>query len=183
MAKEQQVTCRYCKKKIDKSTAYSVTKGSYYCDEECYEISESKNKAKFKSSDGSSRLKYTDYIQSIYVDKYGYDKSQLGSSFWAMISKQTNSLMQEYGVKYSGIEYTLWYMIEVKEMQLLGEEYDGTVLNLVGYYIDEAKQYWKKCDNIKQLVKDFDFDDNIIVVKKGNIDRGKRWKEIRLDEL
>lgn len=182
MSKEPQVTCRNCKAKIDKSTAYSVTKGSYFCDEECYEIHENKNKSKFKSSDGTSRLDYTDYIQSIYVDRYGYDKSQLGSSFWAMITKQTASIMQDYNAKYSTIKYVLWYMIEIKEMNLLGGDYDGTILNLVGYYIDEAKQYWNSCQEIKKMVKEFEFDDKVITIKKsGNV--GNRVREIDLSEL
>lgn len=182
MTKEPQVTCRNCKSKIDKSTAYSVTKGSYFCDEECYEISENKNKSKFKSNDGSSRLDYTNYIQSLYVDKYGYDKSQLGSSFWAMITKQTASLMQEYNIKYSTIKYVLWYMTEIKEMNLLSGDYDGTILNLVGYYIDEAKQYYMQCEEIKKSVAKFNFDDNVIVIKKSK-NSGNRFREIDMESL
>ena len=181
MAKEPQVTCKNCKAKIDKSTAYSVTKGSYFCNEECYEIHENKNKKKFTENNSSSLLEYKNYIQELYI-KSGYNKSQLGSSFWAMLMKQTTSLMQEYNIKYSTIKYVLWYMIEIKDMNLLGGDYDGTILNFVGYYSDEAKQYCNSCQEIKKMVKEFEFDDNVIIIKKSK-NSENRVREIDLSEL
>lgn len=175
-----EVTCKHCKNKIDRDTSYKVGKASYYCNEECYNKAEQSKKEKHKSTDGS-QLSYKNYIQSLYLSN-GYSKSQLGSSFWQLIMKQTGNILKEHNTKYSALEYTLRYMVEVKGMNLFSDEYDGTILNLVGYHIDEAKQYYFDCQSIKQAVKEFNFDDNVIVVKKSK-SSGNRLKEININEL
>jgi hypothetical protein len=181
MAKEPQVKCRQCGKMIDRSSAYKIGKSSYYCDEECHQAMEDKNKKIFKPIKESPRRTYTDFIQSLYIS-HGIDKRELGSSFWAVISKQTDALIENYGTKYSSIQYTLWYMIEILGKNLISDEYDGTILNLVGYYLDDAKKYYFQCQEIKKMVKEFEFDDNVIVIKKsGNV--GNRYREIDISKL
>lgn len=172
MAKPIKVKCRYCKKEIIKSDAYSETKGMYYCDKSCFEQAQDKKKVEknFKSTDGSERLILTDFIQSIYLNE-GYNKSNIP---WVVIGSQISNLLEKNpSWKYSTIKYILWYMIEIKGMNLF-DGYNGTVLNLVEFYYQESKDYYMECEEIKREIEIFEFDDEVKIVKK-NSENDKRY--------
>lgn len=177
------VKCKYCGKFIDKSIAYSPKPRMYYCNQECYEMAETKNKKKYKPEQGSIRRNCTDYIQSLYYNA-GYNDNYMNQSFWAMIGAQLSNIVNEYKTKYSAIKYTLWYMVEIKGMNLFDDNFNGSILNLVGFYLDEAQQYWQQTDNIKKAIKDFDFNDNEIVISKhiGNNSK-KIYNEIDMNNI
>lgn len=172
------VKCKYCHKEIDKETAYNPAPRMYYCNKECYELSETKNKKKYKPQKGTERRSCTDYIKEIYLNN-NYTEEYMSQSFWAMIGSQLSNIVNEYNTKYSAIKYTLWYMIEIKGLNLFNENFNGSILNLVGFYLDEAKQYYKDTQQIKQEINNFNFDEKEIIVHRTISNKEK--KEISFD--
>lgn len=175
------VKCCYCSKQIDKDIAYKVGKVSYYCNEDCYnKIINKRNKAKtkYEPSESSDRRIYTDYIQKIYVDN-GYDKSEIN---WTLLMSQTKNILQEHEVwSYTTLQYILYYMYEVLEINLFSEESNGSILSLVPFYGLEAEKYFNQTREIEKSIDEFDFNDNEVVIKKSC--GGKKKKYIDLNEL
>ena len=165
--------CRCCGKQLYKDTAYKVGKASYYCNEECYNkvmAKRNKAKAKYEPIDPSDRRVYTDYIVKIYTDN-GYDKSEIP---WQLIGAQTKNILKEHEVwSYLTLQYILYYMYEVLELNLFTEESNGSILSLIPFYGLEAEQYYNQCAEINKQVNEFEFNDNKIVVKKSNKAKSK----------
>ena len=165
--------CRCCGKQLDKDAAYKVGKASYYCNEECYNkvmAKRNKAKAKYEPIDPSDRRVYTDYIVKIYTDN-GYDKSEIP---WQLIGAQTKNILQEHEVwSYLTLQYILYYMYEVLELNLFTEESNGSILSLIPFYGLEAEQYYNQCTEINKQIDGFEFNDNKIVVKKSNKAKSK----------
>lgn len=165
--------CRCCGKEIDKETAYKVGKASYYCNEECYNkvmAKRNKAKAKYEPSESSDRRVYTDYILKIYLDN-GYDKSEVP---WTLLMSQTKNILQEHEVwSYLTLQYILYYMYEVLELNLFSEESNGSILSLLPFYGIEAEKYYNQCAEINKQVDEFEFNDNKIVVKKSSKAKSK----------
>ena len=165
--------CRCCGKEIDKETAYKVGKASYYCNEECYNkvmAKRNKNKVKYEPQESTDRRDYTDYIQKIYLDN-GYDKSEIP---WTLIGAQTKNILSEHEIwSYATLQYILYYMYEVLELNLFTEESNGSILSLIPFYGVEAEQYYNQCTEINKQIDGFEFNDNKIVVKKSNKAKSK----------
>ena len=165
--------CRCCGKQLDKDIAYKVGKASYYCNEECYNkvmAKRNKAKAKYEPIDPSDRRVYTDYIVKIYTDN-GYDKSEIP---WQLIGAQTKNILKEHEVwSYLTLQYILYYMYEVLELNLFTEESNGSILSLIPFYGLEAEQYYNQCAEINKQIDGFEFNDNKIVVKKSNKAKSK----------
>lgn len=179
------VKCMNCKKDINRDSAHKVGAKTYYCDVDCFnekELTRVKAKEVHKPKSNSDRLALTNYIQLLFLEQ-GYDKSEIG---WNMICSQIKNLMDNYadydGKHYTngGIKYALWYMKEIEEVNLFNNE-KGSILNLVPFYYDKSKRFWYECDNIKKKVKEIEFDDEIIVIKKSK--RLPKNTEIDLSEI
>lgn len=175
------VKCRYCNKRISKKVAFKVGKCSYYCNQSCYENKlkeQRKNKMKYAPKENEDRLEYTDYIQRIYLDN-GYDKSEIP---WQLIGAQTKNILQEHEVwSYLTLQYILYYMYEVLELNLFSEESNGSILSLLPFYGIEAEKYFNQTKEIEKSIDEFDFKDNEIVIKKSC--GSKKKKYIDLGEL
>ena len=173
--------CRCCGKEIDKETAYKVGKASYYCNEQCYSVTmakRNKNKVKYEPQESTDRRDYTDYIQKIYLDN-GYDKSEIP---WALIGAQTKNILSEHEIwSYATLQYILYYMYEVLELNLFTEESNGSILSLLPFYGIEAEKYFNQTKEIEKSIDEFDFNDNEIVIKKSC--GGKKKKYIDLGSL
>ena len=173
--------CRCCGKEIDKETAYKVGKASYYCNEQCYSVTmakRNKNKVKYEPQESTDRRDYTDYIQKIYLDN-GYDKSEIP---WALIGAQTKNILSEHEIwSYATLQYILYYMYEVLELNLFTEESNGSILSLLPFYGIEAEKYFNQTKEIEKSIDEFDFTDNEIVIKKSC--GGKKKKYIDLGSL
>ena len=165
--------CRCCGKQLDKDIAYKVGKASYYCNEECYNkvmAKRNRNKVKYEPKESTDRRDYTDYIQKIYLDN-GYDKSEIP---WQLIGAQTKNILKEHEVwSYLTLQYILYYMYEVLELNLFTEESNGSILSLIPFYGLEAEQYYNQCTEINKQIDGFEFNDNKIVVKKSNKAKSK----------
>ena len=170
--------CRCCGKEIDKETAYKVGKASYYCNEQCYSVTmakRNKNKVKYEPQESTDRRDYTDYIQKIYLDN-GYDKSEIP---WALIGAQTKNILSEHEIwSYATLQYILYYMYEVLELNLFTEESNGSILSLLPFYGIEAEKYFNQTKEIEKSIDEFDFTDNEIVIKKSCGGKKKKYIDI-----
>ena len=130
-------------------------------------------KPKLSDEDKKSYKSLLDYIQSLYLSQ-GYSKPQIP---FKVITAQIKQIMTEdKTLNYAQLLYVLKYMIDILEMNLFDESFNGTILNLVPYYINEAREFCIKCKDIRQLASEFDFEDKVRVVKVGN--RDKKIKEM-----
>lgn len=130
-------------------------------------------KPKLSDKDKEDYVKLTQLIQDLYIQQ-GYDKRSI--PFPMIASQIKNILSDNKDYKYSGITYTLNYMVNTLELNLFNEESNGSILSLVPYYYNEARDFCIKCAEIKKLANEFDFTPNIRVVKVGN--RDKKIKEM-----
>ena len=177
------VKCRFCKKEIEKDNAYKVGQKLYFCNKEHY-LSQC-NKDKYKSpkinKDGTtnSRRQLTDWIQNYYIQQ-GYDKHDIN---WQLITAQIKNQIDEYGFKYQGMLLTLKYMTEIKCMNLLDDR-SVSVVSLIPFEYNNAKNNWLETENIKKEIDNFDFSDNEIIVKK-SIDKEKKkvYNSIDMEKL
>ena len=130
-------------------------------------------KPKLSDKDKESYKSLLDYIQSLYLSQ-GYTKPQIP---FKVITAQIKQIMTEdKTLTYAQVSYIIKYMVEILEMNLFDDSFNGTILNLVPYYINEAKEFCIKCKDIRKMASEFDFDDKVKVVKVGN--RDKKVKEM-----
>ena len=167
--------CRQCKKPADTSIYIeqdvhkkdgTIGKNKlFFC---CQSHLELYKKTVIKRQEELKSLK--DYINNLYISNYY-------KSNFELLSTQIENYMDTHeDARYSGIEYTLKYMVGTLEMNLFQDGYNGTILNLVPYYYNEARDFCIKCAEIKKLASEFDFDDKVRVVKVGN--REKKVEEM-----
>ena len=129
--------------------------------------------SKLSDKDKEEYTKLTDYIQSLYLQQ-GIDKQKIP---WKVITAQIKQVMTEdKTLTYAQLLYIIKYMVDILEMNLFDDSFNGTILNLVPYYINEAREFCLKCKEIKKLASEFDFSDNVRVVKVGN--RNNKVKEM-----
>lgn len=170
--------CRNCKKEIERDTAYKVGKASYYCDENCYNetiTKRNKNKVKYEPAELSERRDFTDYVQSIYLDN-GYDKSEIN---WTILMAQTKSALQEHPQwSYVTLQYILQYMYEIKQVNLFAEESNGSILSLLPFYGIEAEKYFRQSQEVDNAIKQFDFNDKEIIIKKNCNCKKKKYIDL-----
>lgn len=174
-------TCAYCGSEIDKKTAYHIKNSrSWFCNETCWANFEQDKKSPPKAKKNPKPIKnsdmraLTDYIQLLMVNN-GTDKNRIN---WEMIIRQAKNIManQEGKCTYSTIHYVLWYMVEIAKVNIFDYK-EGTVLNLVPYYIREAKQYYFEMQGVKESAINFDFDTKPIVTQPNKPNKPK-FKEI-----
>lgn len=173
------VKCRFCKKEIDKSTAYSVELGRYYCNEEHKQLQENKIKYKApktdKNGEPNDRRLLTDYIQKIFVDE-GWDKHDIN---WTLITAQIKNIQKENPkLNCNWIRYCLWYLIEIKHQNLFNDEFNGSILNLVPFTYIEALNYYKETKRIKEELENYTEDVEKKVVCRTKAEKRKNWEEL-----
>lgn len=168
----KQYKCKFCGKTILENSCICENvinhkNKNYYCNEICKK--KYKDKIKYKPSkknkDGTDNQRriLLDYVQSVYLNK-GYNKSEIN---WEMICSQISKLLKEHSDwRYSGITYTLHYMMDIKEINLFADGFNGSILNLVQYEYENAKRYYATMQNIKHEIESSKIDDKIVVVKK-----------------
>ena len=175
---EQMVTCRHCKKKIPKSEAYHNDGSSvYYCSLLCLNSADqkrlNKDRKNYKSVKGTDRRICTDYIVKLYTDK-GIGSARIP---WDLIGSQMKNLLDEHqDWNYTTLQYVMWYMHEILEMDLLTER-SNSPLDLVPYYVLEAKDYWLECQRINEQANAFEIPDKV-VMKASRQKPRQRFKKI-----
>lgn len=162
----EKVTCRFCKKQLDKDSAYCPSPKMYYCNEDHYtkQLNKIKYKPKKTKSNGepNDRREFTDYVQDIYV-KQGYDKHYIP---WQMLMSQSSNILKEHkSWTYTTLGYILYYMYEVIELNLFAEDSNGSILSLLPYYGLEAEKYFNQKAEVENAINNYDFNEPIVVKK------------------
>ena len=130
-------------------------------------------KPKLSDEDKKSYKSLLDYIQSLYLSQ-GYTKQQIP---FKVITAQIKQIMTEdKTLNYNQLIYVIKYMIDILEMNLFDDSFNGTIFNLVPYYINEAREFCIKCKDIRKMASEFDFEEKVRIVKVGN--RSKKVEEM-----
>lgn len=159
------VKCRQCKNEIEKDNAIKDGKALYFCCQDCYDKyieNRNKKKIKYEPKENTDRLKLTNYIQELYLNE-GFSKNEIP---WQMMMTQTKKMIDEYKYSYASIKYVLWYEVEILGLNLFNEQYNGSILNLIPYHFQEAKDFCEKNIELKKEIENFDFTDEVIVINK-----------------
>ena len=161
----------YIEQDVNKRDGTVDKKRLYFCCDEC--------KAEYEKPKPIVENPYNkllDYIQSLYLSQ-GYNKQQIP---WKVITAQIKQIMTEdKTLNYAQLLYIIKYMVDILQMNLFDESFNGTILNLVPYYINEAREFCIKCKDIRKLANEFDFTENVKIVKVGN--REKKVEEMSFD--
>ena len=114
---------------------------------------------KVSSTEKSDYTKMTDYIQEIYL-KRGIDDPP-----WALLMTQVKDIVNKYGLNYIEILHILQYMIQIEGIDFSERD----TLGLVPYYINKTERYIERYKEIKQITKNFEFDEHTITVSPQNV--------------
>ena len=101
--------------------------------------------------------KLTDYIKKLY-----YEENQKPN--WKLIAGQIQDIKKKYNITDTKIRYILMYMVEIRQMNLFADLEQGSVLNLVPYYIEETNEHL-------QFVKLMEYIDELYVRENQNPNR------------
>ena len=166
-----QVKCIFCGNQVDKDKAISYAPRRYVCSDKCHKDYDAKLKYKpqppNENGEASDRRKMSDYIESLYLNN-GFQKHQIN---WRLIMSVVKNMIDnnvDYDDKkftYNGIRSTLKYMKDIKQMDLFSAE-SNTVLALVPFNYNEAKQFAIECYKIRKSVEKFEPNNEVIVIKK-----------------
>lgn len=152
----QKIKCRQCGNIALKSSAIELKPRIFVCSEQCKLDYEDEHKPKepkpkpdkppVESAPKSvaPMRQLTDYVQTYAPD-----------TDWVRFVAQAKSIMKEYNMTPSGIQYTLWYMREHQRLAL-----DGDGLGLVPYWYKKAQSYYHWLQDIKQRISVWDIDDD-----------------------
>ena len=156
----------------------------YYCDENHYlsSLEKKKNNTKhsYKSAEGTDRRAYTDAIQDLYVNIYGWNKNKIR---WQILMSQTSNLLKANPTwTYDTILYVIWYMQEILEMNLINKESNWSPLSLVDYYAQEAEQFYNECVDIQKSAENYTTEDTQIIIKP-NKSKKLKYKSISMEDL
>lgn len=108
-------------------------------------------------------VKLTDYINELYIRENRQPN-------WAMIGSQIKNMKKEYHITDTEIRLVLMYMTTVRQMNLFANLEQGSILNLVPYYIEETRQYIQFQKDVEESAKQAKTTENNIVV---NVNRHK----------
>lgn len=174
MVKADIVTCRNCKKKIDKTTAYSEKKGQYFCDADCFNEYNAPKEACYVckkidktshmthylghwfckdclstwlNSEEGQRDSFLDYVWNLY------DPSVRTTPRYMTIRKQAEYYHKEYGLKYKGMLLAVKYHVETLERMWHNEYGLGQVLPKTYF---ELKELWEQQAKLKQTITKVD---------------------------
>lgn len=185
------VTCRYCKQKINKDTAYSEVQRQYFCNKEHSDLfqhnKEKKNQKKCyvcdKKKNESELIKvvnhyicadcYNEYLKTdeaqieLLIDYIWslYSKERQNTNLYYQIKSQVETYHNERGFTYQGMLIAMKYCIEI-----LGDEWDdtygiGQILNN-GY--DITKQYYIAQKRIKKELEGVDINMKTKTIQRKN---------------
>lgn len=114
-----------------------------------------KSVVKLNDDDKVLYRQLTDYIQEVYLKTVGYDPP------WALFMTQIKDIKSHYDINYDQILLVLKYMIQIEGIDIT----DKDTLGLVPYYVNKTQRYMEDYKSIRQAIKDFKYDENIITIK------------------
>ena len=192
MVKADIVTCRNCKKKIDKTTAYSEKKGQYFCDADCFNEYNAPKEACYVwkkvdktshmthylwhwwckdclstwlNSEEGQRDSFLDYVWNLY------DPSVRTTPRYMTIRKQAEYYHKEYGLKYKGMLLAVKYHVETLERMWHNEYGLGQVLPKTYF---ELKELWEQQAKLKQTVTEDNIhkEEKVMIGRRTPVKRG-----------
>lgn len=112
--------------------------------------------------------KLTDYLQAVYLERVGYEPP------WALFMTQIKDIKKNYNIGYIDILHILQYMNQIENIDIT----DRDTLGLVPYFINKTQNYIDEYKQSKENIKNFVFDEKIIVVANNvNAPKLKRKNE------
>lgn len=119
--------CKYCGKTLVKDACYKEGKNKFCSELECIKW----------NTENKARQSLLAYIKGIY------EMQGINQINWAMLTSQIKNMLDvNKDWNYSTIKYTLWYMCEIAHVNLFSDKAKGSVLSLIPFYLDEAKDYY-----------------------------------------
>ena len=146
-----QVTCRYCKNKVNKDKALSPRERLHFCNNECYQ-------AWLKTEEGQQDT-LLDYVWNLY------DPNKRDSSLYVMLKKQVEYYKREYNFKYQGMYLAVKYYVEVLERKWCDEYGIGQVLPT---YYTMLQHMYEKRQALRDKLSNVPKQNNVVKVAKGN---------------
>lgn len=182
MTENNEMRCAHCGKPLNPNKMYAPPRArkNFFCDYDCYEASQARNKDKFKPEFQSERRDLTDYIQNMYIE-IGYDKRNIN---WSLIAKQIKNLKADNPsfTDYT-ILYILTYMHEIKGMNLITEESHWNPMGWIEYYAKEAETYYIEDCALTEQINSHVFLNEVKKVPKGGMDVHKKIKQIDITKI
>jgi hypothetical protein len=112
--------------------------------------------------------KLTDYLQAVYLERVGYEPP------WALFMTQIKDIKKNYNIGYIDILHILQYMNQIENIDIT----DKDTLGLVPYFINKTQNYIDEYRQSKENIKNFVFDEKVIVVTNNvNAPKLKRKNE------
>ena len=114
-----------------------------------------KSVVKLNDDDKVLYRKLTDYLQEVYLNTVGYEPP------WALFMTQIKDIKNHYDINYDKILEVLKYMNQIEGIDIT----DKDTLGLVPYYVDKTNRYVEKYKTIRKIVKEFEPNEQTIVIK------------------
>lgn len=124
----------------------------------------SANKAKptvLNTDEKTSYRKLTDYIQAVYLNTVGYEPP------WNLFMTQVKDIKRDHKIDYDKILQVLKYMIQIEGIDIT----DRDTLGLIPYYINKTDKYISDYTNVRKAIKNFQRDEQTIVLKSNQSHR------------
>jgi hypothetical protein len=109
---------------------------------------------KLTTDETSDYRKLTDYIQEVYLKQGVLDPP------WALLMTQVKDIVNKYGLSYVEILHVLQYMVQIEGIDFS----DKDSLGLIPYYIDRTDRYIVRYKEVKQAVKNFNYDEKVVEI-------------------
>lgn len=140
------------------------------------ETIKSKPKKTSSNKEKSDYTKLTDFIQETYLNN-NFEKEDIP---WAYLSSQIGQITKAYSISYSDFLNILKYMVQIENIDFT----DKNTLGLVPYYIDKTNQYVLKYKEVRDNIKNFEYNEKTIKIKsnQGISPRLKRKNETFNDD-
>lgn len=114
-----------------------------------------KSVTKLNDDDKVLYRQLTDYLQKFYLKTVGYEPP------WALFMTQIKDIRNHYDINYDVILLVLKYMIQIEGIDIT----DRDTLGLVPYYVDKANKYIENYKLIRQAIKEFQHNEEVIKIK------------------
>lgn len=174
MAKSKIVTCKYCKSKISKDTAYveeyltdtGILRNNYYCNEKCYNDKREEEERKLWLKE--IKKKNRERIRAIC----GLEEKEKNIYFQKNYKAITDSFSQEdiyeFINKYEKDMLDILNDIDFKTVNSRIKYCLSMLENQLQHYIADRNPVEEKTEEVKEVEQDFvdDFDINVNVNKK-----------------
>ena len=127
-----------------------------------------KSVVKLNDNDKILYRQLTDYIQEVYLKTVGYEPP------WALFMTQIKDIKTHYDINYDVILLVLKYMIQIEGIDIT----DRDTLGLVPYYVDRANKYIERYKEIRQSVKEFQHNEQVVAIKTQQSQRKHKKNEV-----